>query len=67
MSWAPVTVARVTQQHQLDAEGLPPPPLAGPAERGQRGDGSAGGPVGWDAQPGGLPSCVRVLRGALAR
>jgi hypothetical protein len=35
MSWAPVIVARVTQQHQLDAEGLPPlpPPLAGPAER----------------------------------
>jgi hypothetical protein len=35
MSSLPDTVARVTQQHQLDAEGLPPLPLpsAGPAER----------------------------------
>lgn len=35
MSWAPDNVARVTQQHHLDAEGLPPlpPSSAGPAER----------------------------------
>lgn len=35
MSCRPDIVARVTQQHQLDAEGLPPLPLASanPAER----------------------------------
>jgi hypothetical protein len=30
MSWRPLSLACVTQQYQLDAEGLP---LAGPAER----------------------------------
>ena len=53
MSCRPDTVARVTPQRQLDAEGLPPLPLssAGTAERANAVMDLVVARWGWDAQP----------------